>query len=98
MTSGGDLIFGSTAGAVRLSPDRISVAEFTAPLRITGFTIDGIGEKESEQIKPKIFDMLQKQKIVLSAGQKDMTLTGAKLLWQAQSASETYRRAAILLK
>ncbi len=69
MTSGGDLIFGSTAGAVRLSPDRISVAEFTAPLRITGFTIDGIGEKESEQIKPKIFDMLQKQKIVLSAGQ-----------------------------
>ena len=33
--SNGDLIFGSTAGAVRLLPDKISVAEYSAPLRIS---------------------------------------------------------------
>ena len=69
MASGGDLIFGSTAGAVRLSPDKISVAEFAAPLRITGFTIDGISDRETEQIKPELFDMLQKREIVLGASQ-----------------------------
>ncbi len=53
-TSNGDLIFGSTAGAVRLSPDKISVAEYSAPLRISRFTIDGISEEESAKIIPEL--------------------------------------------
>lgn len=66
-TSNGDLIFGSTAGAVRLSPDKISVAEYSAPLRISRFTIDGISEEESAKIIPELFEMLQNRNIVLSA-------------------------------
>lgn len=68
-TSDGDLIFGSTAGAVRLSPDKISVAEYSAPLRISRFTIDGIGDEESARIKPELYEMLQNREIVLSASQ-----------------------------
>lgn len=68
-TSGGDLIFGSTAGAVRLSPDKISVAEYSASLRISGFTIEGISEEKSAEMKPKLFEMLQKREIVLRADQ-----------------------------
>ena len=66
-TSNGDLIFGSTAGAVRLSPDKISVAEYSAPLRISRFTIDGISEEESAKIIPELFEMLQNRNIELSA-------------------------------
>ena len=66
-TSNGDLIFGSTAGAVRLSPDKISVAEHSAPLRISRFTIDGISEEMSAKIIPELFEMLQNRNIVLSA-------------------------------
>ncbi|WP_289389851.1 hypothetical protein, partial [uncultured Duncaniella sp.] len=60
-------IFGSTAGAVRLSPDKISVAEYSAPLGISRFTIDGISEEESAKIIPELFEMLQNRNIVLSA-------------------------------
>ncbi|MDE7154002.1 MAG: response regulator [Muribaculaceae bacterium] len=68
-TSDGELIFGSTAGAVRLLPDKISVAEYSAPLRISRFAIDGISDEESAEIKPELFEMLQNRNIVLSASQ-----------------------------
>lgn len=68
-TSGGDLIFGSTAGAVWLSPDKISVAEYSAPLRITRFSIDGLSAEESKEIKPQIFGMLQKRELTLASNQ-----------------------------
>ncbi len=67
--SNGDLIFGSTAGAVRLLPDKISVAEYSAPLRISRFSIDGISEEVSAKIQPELFEMLQNREIVLSASQ-----------------------------
>ncbi|WP_304690918.1 hybrid sensor histidine kinase/response regulator transcription factor, partial [Muribaculum intestinale] len=68
-SSNGDLIFGSTAGVVRLSPDKIIVANYSAPLRISRFTIDGISEDESAEIIPNLFEMLQNRNIVLSASQ-----------------------------
>jgi len=73
-TSNGDLIFGSTAGAVRLSPDKISVAEYSAPLKISRFTIDGISDEESAAIKPILFEMLQNRNIVLSANQNSFDI------------------------
>ena len=64
-TKDGDFIFGSTAGAVRISsPEMINIAEYPAPLRITGISIDGVNN--DTRMKDDIYDMLQNHRLILS--------------------------------
>lgn len=65
-TADEELYFGSTAGAVRLSPDKISLAEYSAQLRITSFLIEGVSDEELNEIQPKLFEMLQRRELILS--------------------------------
>lgn len=62
----GDLIFGSTVGAVRFSPDKISITDYSAPLRICGLTIEGITDKEYSDLQPSIKQMLNNRSVTLS--------------------------------
>ena len=55
----GDFIFGGISGAVRISPSEINMVNYPAPLRITGFVIDGISEEKKEELTPHIHKGLE---------------------------------------
>lgn len=62
----GDMIFGSTAGAVRLSPEKISAIDYSAHLSITGFYIEGITDKQNLELQPSIKRMIEEGHITLA--------------------------------
>ena len=74
MLSCGDFIFGSTSGAVRFSPTDINMVDYKAPLRITGFVIDGIDEAEKDRLMPYIYTGLKEEKIQLSYNHKSFAV------------------------
>ena len=61
----GNLVFGSTWGAMFFSPDDIVSLDYEAPLRITSFEIDGLSEEEREELMPRIFESINNGKISL---------------------------------
>lgn len=61
MSGSGSLLFGSSTGAVKIFPDEISEADYTAPLRLTKFTVDNQSDGNL-QIAEKMFRMLSKEK------------------------------------
>ena len=63
--SDGQFVYGSTDGAVRICPDSIRAAEYKAPLRFTGVTVEYIDTAESRKASPAIYRMLQEGDIHL---------------------------------
>ncbi len=63
--SGGDFVFGSTAGAVRFSPYHFDVVDYSAPLRISGFSLDAVDEAKRERLVPYVHDGLKSGKLLL---------------------------------
>lgn len=74
MLQNGDFIFGGTSGAVRFSPTEINILEYKAPLRITGFVIDGMSEEKRQQLMPYFHQGLENEKIKLTFKQNSFTL------------------------
>ena len=62
----GDFIFGGISGAVRFSPSEINLIDYSAPLRITGFTIDGISESQKDKLMLSIHEGLEDRHITLA--------------------------------
>lgn len=75
MLKNGDFIFGGTSGAVRFSPKEINIAEYKAPLRITGFEIDGISEEKMKQLMPHFHNGLKNEKVRLTFNQNSFSFT-----------------------
>lgn len=61
----GEFAFGSSNGAVLLSPDLITENHYKAPLRFTSVTVDYSNAKEENRLRPSIYRMLQDRKISL---------------------------------
>ncbi|MBP6661568.1 MAG: response regulator [Paludibacter sp.] len=70
----GDFIFGGISGAVRISPSEINMVNYPAPLRITGFVIDGISEEKKEELTPHIHKGLEAGYIRLAYKQNTFTV------------------------
>jgi DNA-binding response OmpR family regulator/ligand-binding sensor domain-containing protein/two-component sensor histidine kinase len=70
----GDFIFGGISGAVRFSPSEINLIDYTAPLRITGFTIDGISESKRDKLIFYIHRGLENGQISLAYKQNTFTV------------------------
>ncbi|MGL4519737.1 MAG: hybrid sensor histidine kinase/response regulator transcription factor [Phocaeicola sp.] len=72
--SDGGLLFGGTTGAVKFLPSEINRVAYKAPLRITGFVIDGISEEKRERLMPYIYHGLQAATIQLPHNQNYLTI------------------------
>lgn len=74
LLSDGDVILGSTSGAVRFSPDGIAAVNSFSPLRIVNFIIDGVAPDESDKIAPEIYDELQNGTVTLDYDKNSFTV------------------------
>nr|WP_321375265.1 two-component regulator propeller domain-containing protein [uncultured Bacteroides sp.] len=54
----GKFAYGSTNGVVFVTPNAITGADYQAPLRFTGLTVDYLSAKEESRLRPIIHDML----------------------------------------
>lgn len=70
----GDFIFGGISGAVRLSPSEINMINYPAPLRITGFVIDGISEEKKDKLMLAVHEGLEKEQLTLAYKQNTFTV------------------------
>lgn len=70
----GDFIFGGISGAVQLSPSEINMVDYTAPLRITGFVIDGINEEKKDELMLSVYEGLEKGLLSLAFKQNTFTV------------------------
>jgi len=70
----GDFIFGGISGAVRFSPSEINLIDYLAPLRITGFAIDGISEQKKDEIMLSIHHGLESGNLTLAYKQNTFTV------------------------
>lgn len=71
----GSFLFGGTTGAVQFLPSEINRVDYKAPLRITGFVLDGISQAERERLMPYIHSGLENEKIELAHNQNYLTIT-----------------------
>lgn len=62
----GEFVYGSTDGAVFIMPLAISTAEYHAPLRFTGLTVDYQNADEEKNLRPVIHNMLVNGDVRLS--------------------------------
>lgn len=62
----GNLVFGSTAGAILIDPEKISIDNYTADLRITGLTIVGATDEQNHNLLPELKQMIARRTISLS--------------------------------
>lgn len=56
--SSGRFVYGSTNGAVFVTPNAITTTDYQAPLRFTGLTIDYLSADEEKRLRPVMYDML----------------------------------------
>ena len=82
--SDGQYAFGSTSGAVCLYPHLVTRADYQAPLRFSGFTIDNIGEKERKEMTPLICQMLLNREMELDYSQNSFTIDFESINYQFQ--------------
>lgn len=70
----GDFIFGGISGAVRISPSEINKVNYVAPLRISGFNIDGVSDENKESLTPVLHNDLKNNRIKLAYNQNNFTV------------------------
>lgn len=73
--SDGRFAYGSTNGVVCVTPNAISTANYQAPLRFTGFTIEYLNADEEKRLRPLIYDMLTDGAIELDYNHNSFVIT-----------------------
>ncbi|WP_372773609.1 two-component regulator propeller domain-containing protein [Mangrovibacterium sp.] len=71
----GKFAYGSTNGAVLVTPDAISMTNYQAQLRFTGLTIDYLPAEEEKRLRPAIYDMLTNGLIELDYKHNSFSVT-----------------------
>ena len=71
----GELMFGSTSGAMRYSPDKIATLNYKAPLRITGFAIEGINPDEKNAMSERIFEGMAEGSVKLAYAHNSFSIS-----------------------
>lgn len=74
LLSNGDVMFGSTSGAVGFTPGTTKSTEYDSPLKIISFTIDGLSKEESDEKAERIFNGLEKGEIKLAHDNNSFTV------------------------
>lgn len=73
--SDGRFAYGSTNGVVIVQPNAITVTNYQAQLRFTGFTIEYLSPNEGERLRPLIYEMLSKGTIDLDYKHNSFAVT-----------------------
>lgn len=81
----GRFVYGSTCGAVVVSPDSISQIDYGAPLRFTGFTVEYLNEEEENRLQGDIYDMLSQGNITLDYWHNSFVATFESINYRYQS-------------
>lgn len=63
--SDGKFAYGSTSGAVLISPDVVTIVDYEAPLRFTELRVEYLNPSEEKQLYPSIYKMLEDNNICL---------------------------------
>lgn len=63
--SDGQFVYGSTNGAVCITPDIAGAADYQAPLRFTGITVEYLDSEEAGRVQPGIHEMMQDGRVRL---------------------------------
>ena len=71
LLDGGDILFGSTTGAVRINPQNVRAIDYTTHLHIMGVNC---GDDDSDKFKEQIHEMLAKGELQLDYGQNTFDL------------------------
>ena len=61
----GNIVYGSTSGAVFLNPDNMESTDYNSPVRITGMQIKNIFPEQTDSIFPEIYDMINNNHVKL---------------------------------
>ena len=67
--------YGSTKGAILINPSDITLHEYQAPLRFTGLMPEWTNAEEKQQLRPRIWQMLNAGKIGLDYAHNSFTVT-----------------------
>lgn len=81
----GQFLYGSTSGAVCISPHLIAHVDYQAPLRFTGLVIDNLGEQESRETYPLVYDQLQRKSVHLDYAYNSFTVYFESINYRFQS-------------
>lgn len=73
--SDGRLAYGSTSGAVFVTPDAITMVDYKAPLRFTDLKVEYLNPQESRQLHPHIYQMLLDNDVKLDYQHNSFTVT-----------------------
>jgi len=71
----GKFAYGSTNGAVLVTPDAITMTNYQAQLRFTGLTIDYLPADEEKRLRPAIYDMLTRGMVDLDYNHNSFSVT-----------------------
>ena len=71
----GRFVYGSTNGAVMVTPNAITVTNYKAQLRFTGLAIEYLNPDEEKRLRPAIYDMLVKGIIDLDYSHNSFAIT-----------------------
>ena len=70
----GDMVFGSTSGAMRFETNQINTLSYNATMRVSGFAIEGISQDERDKSAPKMWQGIKTGKISLPYAHNSFTL------------------------
>lgn len=71
----GKFVYGSTNGAVIVTPNAITVTNYQAQLKFTGLTIEYLSTDKEKRLRPAIYDMLAKGIIDLDYSHNSFAIT-----------------------
>ena len=71
----GEVIYGSTEGAVRIDPSAIAVNDYQTPLRFTGLTTAWLDAEEAETLPPRLYRMVTDGAVSLDYAHNSFTVT-----------------------
>lgn len=75
MLSDGRIALGSTSGIVVINPKAIRHTDYKAPIMLQDIEISGINAEKEAELRPRIYEMLSKGRVVLPYSQNTFTLT-----------------------
>jgi signal transduction histidine kinase/DNA-binding response OmpR family regulator/ligand-binding sensor domain-containing protein len=73
--SDGRFAYGSTNGAIFITPDAMAVEKYEAPVRITDLKLEYISPEKEIEMRPAIYDMLMDKKVELDYSHNSFSVT-----------------------
>ncbi len=71
----GKFVYGSTNGAVLVTPDAITVTNYQSQLKITGLSIEYLPADEEKRLRPTIYNMLERGMVELDYEHNSFSVT-----------------------